>query len=103
MVQNLLLRDSTQESQKRVDYKHSNASSLVESIKKYITEHDCPQMTMDVSHLNIVDASKVAVLCSTYHYVKYPHGHVNWLVNSPEVINLFKSLNLGNTELTIVR
>ena len=29
-----------------------------------------------MSHLNVIDASKVIILCSTYHYAKYPHGNL---------------------------
>ncbi len=78
------------------------ALDIVESMKKYIFENDCPVMSMDVSHLNVIDASKVAILCSTYHYAKYPHGHIDWFVNSSEIKNLVKPLNLGNIDLITV-
>lgn len=72
---------------------------LVEEIKKYITEHDCPQLSMDISHLNIMDASKITILCSTYHWTKYPNGKINWKIGSSEVRDLVKPLNLGNINL----
>lgn len=92
MIQNTLDRQLHSEP----DYSRNNAINLVESIKNYIFENDCPDLSMDVSHLNVIDASKVTILCSTYHYAKYPHGKINWLINSSEVKNLVKSLNLGN-------
>ena len=80
--------------------RQNNCLKLVESIKNYIFENDCPQLSMDISHLNIIDASKVTILCSTYHYAKYPHGEITWKINSNEVKNIIKPLNLGNIRLT---
>lgn len=98
MTQNLLAKDTL----RSADYVISNPFSLVESIKNYIFNNDCPSMVMDISHLNVIDASKVALLCSTYHYAKYPHGEVVWKINSNEVHNLIKPLNLGNIRLITV-
>lgn len=80
-----------------------NPIKLVESIKDYIHKHDCPDLSMDISHLNIIDASKVTILCSTYHWTKYPDGKISWLINSPEIKNLVKPLNLGNIRLITVQ
>lgn len=77
--------------------------SLVESIKNYIKENDCPNLSMDVSHLNIIDASKVTILCSTYHWAKYPNGKISWKISSDEVKELVKPLNLGNINLINVQ
>lgn len=77
--------------------------NLVESIKNYIHDHDCPDLSMDISHLNIIDASKVTILCSTYHWTKYPDGEISWLINSPEIKELIKPLNLGNIRLITVQ
>lgn len=73
--------------------------NLVESIKNYISEHDCPNLAMDISHLNIIDASKVTILCSTYHWAKYPNGEISWKISSEEIKELVKPLNLGNIKL----
>lgn len=73
--------------------------NLVETIKNYISEHDCPKLSMDISHLNIIEASKVTVLCSTHHWAKYPEGKISWKINSPEINELIEPLNLGNISL----
>lgn len=78
---------------------NEDAIDLVESIKSYISEHDCPNLSMDISHLNILDASKVTVLCSTYHWAKYPEGKISWKINSPEIKDLIQPLSLGNIRL----
>jgi len=76
-----------------------NTINMVESIKKYINEHDCPTLSMDISRLNIIDASKVTILCSTYHWAKYPNGEISWKISSDEIKNLINPQDLGNIRL----
>ena len=76
-----------------------DAGRIVEEIKNYIKQNDCPNLSMDVSHLNIIDASKIAVLCSTYHWAKYPNGEISWKIPSKEIKELINPLNLGNIRL----
>ena len=77
----------------------SDAIHLVKSIKDYIRDNDCSKLSLDISHLNIIDASKVTVLCSTYHWEKYPEGKISWKISSNEVEELVKPLDLGNIKL----
>lgn len=69
---------------------------LVKSIKDFIYKNDCPKLSMDISKLNIMEASKVTIICSTYHWAKYPNGEISWKTSSPEINELIKPLNLGN-------
>lgn len=78
----------------------SNTIDIVEKVKNYIQKNDCPDLSMDISHLNIIDASKVSIICSTYHWAKYPNGKINWLINSSEVNDLVSPSNLGNINFT---
>ena len=77
----------------------NNSINLVESIKNYISKNDCPNLSMDISHLNIIDASKVTILCSTYHWAKYPNGKISWKIGYKEIKELISPLNLGNIKL----
>lgn len=79
--------------------KNDNPVRMVESIKNYIKNHDCPYLSMDISNLNIIDASKVTVLCSTYHWAKYPEGEISWKIASKEIKELVSPLSLGNIKL----
>ena len=55
-------------------------------------------MTIDISSLNIIEASKVAALGATYHYLKFPdNGEIDWIVCSNEIEKLLCPLNLGNS------
>lgn len=80
--------------------KHANDTiGIVNSINDYISNHNCSKLSLDVSHLNIFDASKVTIICSTYHWAKYPKGKISWKISSNEVKELVKPLNLGNIQL----
>lgn len=79
--------------------KTKDALELAERIKNYIQENDCPALSMDVSHLNLLDASKVTIVCSTYHWAKYPDGKISWKINSPAIRDIIRPLNLGNIDL----
>lgn len=82
---------------------HENPIRLVESIRNYIEKNDCPHLSMDISNLNLIDASKVTVLCSTYHWAKYPEGKISWKTTSDELQDIVNPLNLGNISLINAR
>ena len=69
----------------------------LEDLNKYIDNHNCIDMIVDISALNILDASKIATLGSTMHYMKYPEGSINWIVNSAKVKEYTTPMNLGNS------
>lgn len=69
----------------------------LEDLNKYIDTNNCTDMTVDISTLNILDASKIATLGSTIHYIKYPEGQINWIVNSKKVKEYTTPMNLGNS------
>lgn len=72
------------------------SDDIIKSVKNYIKKNDCKHMTVDISSSNILDASKISVLCSTYHYLKYPKGLISWIVKSKSVEQMVKHLDLGN-------
>ena len=59
-------------------------------------------MTIDISMLNLIDASKVATMASTYHFLRFSQGKINWVVNSKEIEKILKPLSLGNSKFTTV-
>lgn len=84
---------------KYLDLNCGNSHEILENVKKYINKFDCPEMTLDLSKLNILDAAKVMVLSSTYHYKKYPEGKVKCRVQSKSVKNLVSSFLTDNLEV----
>ena len=77
----------------------SKTEEMVNDIRQYIEQNDCPNLSLDISNLNLIDASKATILCSTYHWAKYPKGKINLFTSTPEVKNIVNSLNLGNVIL----
>ena len=73
--------------------------SPVEAIKfinSYIDNYHCENLNVDISFMNIIDASYVSTMCSTKHFIKYPDGQINWKVNSDIVKKFNKSFELCN-------
>lgn len=97
MAQSILREDA-----RFSDYE-SNALNIVESINNYIRDNECPNLSMDISHLNVIDASKVTLLCSTFHWSKYPEGNISWKISSREINDLVNPLSLGNIKLINVQ
>ena len=74
----------------------TNPASAVSFINKYIDKYHCENMSVDISHLNVVDACYVSTMCATSHYIKYPNGRIHWKVSSELVKEFNKNLELGN-------
>lgn len=81
------------------DFHNGNTIDFINNIKNYIRDNHCPSMSMDISNLNIIDASQVTIICSTYHWAKYPKGKISWLISSSELKDIVKPMNLGNIKL----
>ena len=82
-----------------LDLNCGSSAQIAEQIKKYINNFECPEMTLDLSKLNILDAAKVMMLSSAYHYKKYPEGKVKCRVASDSVTGLVSSFITKNLEV----
>lgn len=78
-----------------------SVSSAVDFISNYINTHNCKELNVDISNLNILDACHVSTLCSTKHFIKYPNGKIRWKISSELVEEFNKKLELGNSEYFI--
>ena len=76
----------------------TNPQDAIKLINSYIEKHQCESMSVDISFMNIIDASYVSTLCSTTHYIKYPSGKISWKISSNLVSELNQELKLGNAE-----
>lgn len=70
----------------------------LEDLDTYIDTNNCVDVTIDISNLNILDASRIATIGSTIHFMKYPEGQINWIVNSKKVKEYTTPMNLGNSQ-----
>ena len=79
-----------------------NPEKNIDMIKTHIKNVDCKNMTVDISSINIMDACMLATICSTEHYLKYPDGKINWIVNSGKIEEYTSQTSLGNTIFKLV-
>ena len=79
--------------------KLTGSGSLAGRIKNYIKKYDCPVITLDLSALNVFEASKIMLLSSAYHYSKYPKGKLRCHVASDSIMNLIAGLPAKNLEI----
>ncbi len=92
MVQNVIKN-------KYIDFNCGNSEKILDNVKNYINKFDCPEISLDLSQLNILDATKIMVLSSAYHYQKYPEGKVKCRVQSDSVKELVTTFVTQNLEL----
>lgn len=76
-----------------------NTAARLENINEISKIYDGDNVTIDISTLNILDASHFAVMCATNSYVKNPNKKINFIVSSNEVFKLIKPFNLGNINI----
>ena len=81
------------------DLKIKDLTSALDDVKTYIKEYDCPEISMDLSELNILDATRVLIVSSAYHYGKYPHGKIRCKCMSNVVEDLVAGIVTSNLEL----
>lgn len=84
---------------KFISFTKNNSTEILERVEKYIEESDCREMGLDVSSLNIFDASRILLLTSAMHYNKYPEGKLKCKVQAKEIINLISGYSTKNLEI----
>ena len=81
------------------DIKISNTKEVIENFKNFVAKHDCPELVIDLSSLNVIDATKVMILSSTYHFQKYPSGKLKCKVPSSGIRDVISAFIPKNLEL----
>lgn len=82
-----------------LDLNCGNSEQILDNVRNYINKFDCPEIAIDLSRLNILDAAKVMVLSSAYHYKKYPEGKIKCRVQSDNVKGLVSAFVTDNLEV----
>lgn len=85
----------------KIDFNFLNSGEVVETIKNFINKNKCSEFEADISLLNLIDASKTVILCSAYHFSKYPEGHICWELRDRQTIKLIAPMKLKNMELRV--
>ncbi len=85
----------------KIDGYERDIFEIVDNIKKYILSEECPFLVIDISKLNIIDATKIGAMCSTYHFSKYPDGNITWKVNDIETLHSIRQLKLKTVSIEL--
>ena len=93
--------DCEQEAILKVGNYKSSIFEAVSEAKHYITYNDCKFLSIDISKLNLIDAVKMCILSSTFHYSKYCNGKIKWIVKDEITKEQIELLSLDNTEVEV--
>ena len=72
---------------------------LSTKVKKCLSGINSPEIVMDLTSMNILDAAKVMVLTSVYHSGKYPDGRIKCKLANDEKCNFINPFITKNLEL----
>ena len=92
-----------QEAYLKVGNYHCNIFEAINEAKDYISRNDCPFFFFFISGLNLIDALKMCVLSSTFHYAKYCKGEIKWFVKDTCIKEQIELLKLDNVSIEIKR
>lgn len=84
---------------KFISFDKNNSAEILERVEKYIEESDCKEMGLDITSLNIFDASRVILVSSAMHYNKYPDGKLKCKVHTEGIKNLISGYTTANLEI----
>lgn len=82
---------------------NKNIFEAINETKDFISKNHCPFLNIDISGLNMIDALKVCVLSSTFHFSKYANGKIKWFVKDERTKEQIELLKLDNVEIEIKR
>ena len=84
---------------KHFDCRKYDYNTLPMHFKSYVEKHNCPEVFVDLSDFNIIDAMKFILISSAYHCSKYPSGRIKCHIASNEIKNYIKTFATSNLEL----
>lgn len=90
-----------QEALLKVGNYQSSVFEAINEAKDYISRNDCKFLCIDASGLNMIDAIKVCVLSSTFHFAKYCDGKIKWFVRDDNIKEQIELLRLDNTVVEV--
>ncbi len=90
----------------KIERYNDNILDVIEDTKEFILKNDCFFLSVDISGLNLIDATKVCILCSTFHYAKYcgldiVGAKIKWIVKDVMTKSQIELLKLDNVEIEI--
>ncbi len=80
------------------NFRFDNSINSLDKFKRFVKSHDCPDLVLNLSSLNIFDVAKFILLSSEYHYQKYPSGRLKYQVESDDIKNFVLDISARNLE-----
>ncbi len=105
-TQNSTTSDFPKTTMLKVSKYNGTIHEVVEQTKNFITKNNCFYLDIDITGLNLIDATKLCILCSTFHYAKYcglqiAGAKIKWIVKDEIVKNQIEMLKLDNIEIEV--
>ena len=95
MLQKLIFYAKSAETHNMITLlKEKNINIIEEKVRSSKSE----ELELDLSSMNILDASRAAVLSSAIFYGKHPEGRIKCRLQSENIKNFVAGLALGNIE-----
>lgn len=84
---------------KFINFAKHNSTEILEHIEKLIDDGSSREIGIDISGLNMFDASRVMLLSSALFYSRYPGRKLTCKVQSAGIKNLIAGLSAKNLEI----
>ncbi len=81
--------------------KKTNTQKAIDEIEDYLFNTKEKDASVDISDLNLIDASRCAILCSTKLFAQYPNKKIFWSIRDEQTKKMISNLRLQNMELEI--
>ncbi|MFA6989492.1 MAG: hypothetical protein WC197_05425 [Candidatus Gastranaerophilaceae bacterium] len=82
-------------------YSPNSIHELMQNIKEAVINNDYEDMIIDLSGFNLIYASQIGILTGIQHFIKYPEGTLEIIVDSEEAKNMIVLLNIANARISV--
>ena len=79
----------------------NDVHEIINRIKTTIMQNGCSHLIINIAMLNFLDATRVCILTSTYHFSIYPDGSILWILRDRQTQHTINMLKLQNIKTKI--
>ena len=85
----------------KINFNTENLDEKIKSAREFFSAGSSIDFELDLSRLNLIDASKITLLLSSELYRKNACSKLNCLLKDKETLNIIKPRKLKNTFLSV--
>jgi len=85
----------------KINFSGENLKENIKNAEQYFTNTPCADFELDLSKLNLIDASKITLLLSVELMHKNTKSKLSCLLKDRETLNIIKPRKLKNTFLSV--